>query len=105
MQQNQGFYPVAFFLADSSVHPRDRRDASYADDPRAYLDQVIAHWIYKIPFLIDDSVTVSEKDLRLAVAKRVTQVSLFFSFKAHWADFSFFITFHDSIFHTVIHSI
>ena len=53
-------------------HPRDKRSASY-DDPRSYLDQVIAHWIYKIPFLIDESVTVSEKDLKLAVAKRVTQ--------------------------------
>ena len=63
-----------FFSVAANDHPaRDKRSTSYADDPRSYLDQVIAHWIYKIPFLIDESVDVSEKDLRLTVAKRVTQ--------------------------------
>ena len=71
--KNRRFKTCCFFsLAE---HPREKRDSSYQEDPRSYLDQVIAHWIYKIPFLIDDSVSVSEKDLRLAVAKRVTQVS------------------------------
>jgi len=44
-----------------------------ADDSAHHLDQIIDHWIYKIPNLIDDSVFQSEKDLRLTVAKRVTQ--------------------------------
>ena len=44
------------------------------DDPKAYLDQVISYWIFKIPVLIDISVAQSEKDLTLTVAKRVTQV-------------------------------
>jgi len=44
-----------------------------ADDSVHHLDQVIQHWIYKTPNLIDDAVFVSEKDTRLVVAKRVTQ--------------------------------
>ena len=45
------------------------------DDPKDYLDKVIEHWIYKIPVLIDIAVAESEKDLKLTVAKRVTQVN------------------------------
>ena len=52
---------------------RFKRD--YQDDPKDYLDKVIEHWIYKIPVLIDIAVAESEKDLRLTVAKRVTQVN------------------------------
>ena len=52
---------------------RFKRD--YQDDPKDYLDKVIEHWIYKIPVLIDIAVAESEKDLKLTVAKRVTQVN------------------------------
>lgn len=61
--------PVAFSF--SGHHGLNKRDTS---DPKSYLDQVIQHWIYKIPFLIDESVDQSEKDLKLEVAKKVTQV-------------------------------
>jgi len=43
------------------------------DDPKAYLDQVIQYWLYRIPVLIDIANAQSEKDLTLTVAKRVTQ--------------------------------
>jgi len=43
------------------------------DDPKAYLDQVIQYWLYRIPILIDIANAQSEKDLTLTVAKRVTQ--------------------------------
>ena len=61
---------------------RIKRDESYQSDPKTYLDQVIGHWLYKIPILIDESVAQSEKDLTLEVAKKVTQVRgfLFFNF-------------------------
>ena len=59
---------------------RFKRD--YQDDPKDYLDKVIEHWIYKIPVLIDIAVAESEKDLKLTVAKRVTQVKFRFSKKA-----------------------
>jgi len=55
----------------SDMPQRFKRD--YQDDPKDYLDKVIEHWIYKIPVLIDIAVAESEKDLRLTVAKRVTQ--------------------------------
>ncbi len=55
------------------MHNLAKRDSSQTD-PKTYLDQVIEHWIYKIPFLIDESVDQSEKDLRFSVAKKVTQV-------------------------------
>ena len=58
---------------------RFKRD--YQDDPKDYLDKVIEHWIYKIPVLIDIAVAESEKDLRLTVAKRVTQVNFVQIFK------------------------
>lgn len=56
---------------DATVLQRFKRD--YQDDPKAYLDQVINYWIFRIPILIDISVAQSEKDLTLTVAKRVTQ--------------------------------
>jgi len=55
----------------SDMPQRFKRD--YQDDPKDYLDKVIEHWIYKIPVLIDIAVAESEKDLKLTVAKRVTQ--------------------------------
>ena len=71
-----------FFSADDSVH---------------HLDQVIQHWIYKVPNLIDDAVFVSEKDTRLVVAKRVTQVRnkiyIFQKHRAHWARMCFYFPF------------
>ena len=65
---------LLFSLAERDHHDLHKRAESYHTDPKSYLDQVIEHWIYKIPFLIDESVETSEKDLRLTVAKRVTQV-------------------------------
>jgi len=56
---------------DATILKRFKRD--YQDDPKAYLDQVINYWIFRIPILIDIAVAQSEKDLTLTVAKRVTQ--------------------------------
>jgi len=56
---------------DATVLKRLKRE--YQDDPKAYLDQVINYWIFRIPILIDISIAQSEKDLTLTVAKRVTQ--------------------------------
>ena len=66
---------LLFFLTDSNSDLLHRLKRDYQDDPKVYLDRVIAHWIYQIPILIDFSVDQSEKDLRLTHAKRVTQVS------------------------------
>ena len=69
-------FRLLFFLTDddgSDMPKRFKRD--YQDDPKDYLDKVIEHWIYKIPVLIDIAVAESEKDLKLTVAKRVTQVN------------------------------
>lgn len=70
---------LLYFLPDSAAseasHQLFKRDSSYKSDPASYLDQVIQHWIFKIPFLIDESVEKSEKDLRFTVAKKVTQVT------------------------------
>jgi len=57
---------------EASVLQRLKRDYQN-DDPKAYLDQVISYWIHRIPTLIDIAVAQSEKDLKLTVAKRVTQ--------------------------------
>jgi len=66
---------LAFLASFSNCEFLDRikRDESYQSDPKTYLDQVIGHWLYKIPILIDESVAQSEKDLTLEVAKKVTQ--------------------------------
>jgi len=56
---------------DATVLQRFKRESQ--DDPKAYLDQVINYWIFRIPTLIDISVAQSEKDITLTVAKRVTQ--------------------------------
>jgi len=57
---------------EATVLQRLKRDYQN-DDPKAYLDQVISYWIHRIPTLIDIAVAQSEKDLKLTVAKRVTQ--------------------------------
>merc|ERR1739838_403667 len=62
-------------IDDDGLDMPQRFKRDYQDDPKDYLDKVIEHWIYKIPVLIDIAVAESEKDLRLTVAKRVTQVN------------------------------
>ena len=64
-----------FFLTDdeTKLHQRLKREA-FQSDPKSYLDQVIEHLIFTIPSQIDESIGQSETDLKLTVAKRVTQV-------------------------------
>lgn len=59
-------------LGSSEVLERPKRD-TYAGDPKGYLDAVIGHLIFSIPVKITEAKEASEADLRLAVAKRVTQ--------------------------------
>jgi hypothetical protein len=65
-------FVAIFYFAD-----RPKRDA-FANDPKGYLDAIIGHLIYSIPNKIDDAVSSGEASLRLARAKRVTQVRNFY---------------------------
>jgi len=57
---------------ETKLHQRLKREA-FQSDPKSYLDQVIEHLIFTIPSQIDESIGQSETDLKLTVAKRVTQ--------------------------------
>jgi len=58
---------------EAKLHQRLKRDSTFQSDPKTYLDQVIDHLIFTIPTQIDESIGQSKTDLRLTVAKRVTQ--------------------------------